>query len=125
MLNGSIILQKWSPRGRRRGHIFKFLALASNPKVLKNCLVLGLRTALFFEWLKFCKSTEKCFSRPFFFLEIDRKKFLRPFFQGKHLHLCPWSWALTSSIPVLDLGLGFFCVLGLEPRVLDSTSVIL
>ena len=77
--------QRWSPRGRpwprghilrprgrhcpwSRGHIFK--SLASKPQVLENCPVLGLRTALFFEWLKFCRSAEKCFSRPFF-LEID------------------------------------------------------
>ena len=50
--------------------------------------------------------------------------------------LCPWSLALASSIPVLGLesvyprkavlglGLGFFCVLGLEPCVLDSTSAV-
>ena len=118
--------QRWSPRGRPwprgrpRGHIFKSLAL--KPQVLKNCLVLGSRTALFFEWLKLCRSAEKCFSRPFFFWRSTEKKILRPFFLGKHLHLCPWS--LASSIPVLGLGLGFFCVLGLglELCVLDSIS---
>ena len=108
--------QRWSPQGRPwpRGHIFKslVLALASKPQVLlENCPVLGSRIALFFEWLKFCRSAEECFSRPLF-LEIDGKKILRPFFLGKHLHLCPWSLALASSIPVL----------GLEPSVLDSTS---
>ena len=51
---------------------------------------------------------------------LCEKLFLRPFFFGEHLRLCPWS--LASSIPVL--GLGFFCVLGLEPYVLDSTSAI-
>ena len=60
--------QRWSPRGRPwprgrpRGHIFKSLALAlaskvkslaSKPQVLENCPVLGSRTALFFEQLKF------------------------------------------------------------------------
>ena len=62
--------QRWSPRGRPwprgrpRGHIFKSLALASKVKslalalaskhqVLENCPVLGSRTALFFEQLKF------------------------------------------------------------------------
>ena len=66
--------QRWNPRERRlpRGYIFKSLALASKPQVLENCPVLGSRTALFFEWLKFCRSAEKCFSRPFFFLEINR-----------------------------------------------------
>ena len=45
--------QRWSPRGRLwpRGHILK--SLASKPQVLKNCPVLGSRTALFFEQLKF------------------------------------------------------------------------
>ena len=52
--------QRWSPRERPwprerpRGHIFKSLALASKPQVLENCPVLGSRTALFFEPLKFC-----------------------------------------------------------------------
>ena len=42
--------QRWSPRG----HILKSLALASRPQVLENWPVLGSRTALFFELLKFC-----------------------------------------------------------------------
>ena len=54
--------QRWSPRGRPwpRGHILKSLALASKvkslalkPQVLENCPVLGSRTALFFDQLKF------------------------------------------------------------------------
>ena len=64
--------QRWSPRGRPwprgrpRGHILKSLALAlalkvkslalalaSKPQVLENWPVLGSRTALFFEQLKF------------------------------------------------------------------------
>ena len=64
--------QGWSPRGRPwprgcpRGHILKSLALAlaskvkslalvlaSNPQVLENYPVLGSRTALIFEELKF------------------------------------------------------------------------
>ena len=62
--------QRWSPRGRPwpRGHILKSLALAlaskvqslalaSKPQVLENCPVLGSRTALFFEQLKFCWKT--------------------------------------------------------------------
>ena len=66
------IYQRWSPRGRPwprgrpRGHILKSLALAlaskvkslalalaSKPQVLENRPVLGSRTALFFEQLKF------------------------------------------------------------------------
>ena len=95
--------------------------LVSKPQVLENCPVLGSRTALFFEWLKFCGSAKKCFSRPFF-SEIAEKKILKTFFFGKHLHFV--SLVLASSIPVLSLGLGFFCVLGLglEPCFLDSTS---
>ena len=56
--------QRWSPRGRPwpRGHILKSLALALaskvkslalKPQVLENWPVLGSRTALFFEQLKF------------------------------------------------------------------------
>ena len=60
--------QRWSPRGRpwprgrRRGHNLKSLALASKvkslalasrPQILENWPVLGSRAALFFELLKF------------------------------------------------------------------------
>ena len=45
-------LQRWSPRG----HILK--SLASKPQVFQNCSVLGSRTAIFFESLKFCRSRE-------------------------------------------------------------------
>ena len=57
-------------------------------------------------------------------------------FFGEHLRLCSWSFALALSICVLGLERVcpqkgcpwrwtriFFCVLGLEPCVLDSTSV--
>ena len=62
--------QRWSlrgrswPRGRPRGHILK--ALASSPQVLKNWPVLGSRTALFFELLKFCGALEKLLGKRFF-----------------------------------------------------------
>ena len=64
--------QRWSPRGRPwprgrpRGHILKSLALASRPQVLENWPVLGSRTALFFELLKFCGALEKFFGKRFF-----------------------------------------------------------
>ena len=47
--------QRWSPRGqgRPRGLILKSLPLASKSQVLENCPVLGSRTALCFEQLKF------------------------------------------------------------------------
>ena len=124
------------------------LALASRPQVLENWPVLGSRTALFFELLKFCEALEKFFGRRVI-VEIARKIFVKTFFFffffgdrlknfcdfGEHLRLCPWS--LASSNPVLGLESVcprkgcpwpwfFFCVLGLglEPCVLDSTSVI-
>ena len=60
-------------RGRPRGHILKSLALASKvkslasrPQVLENWPVLGSRTALFFELLKFCGALEKFFGKRFF-----------------------------------------------------------
>ena len=65
-----------------------FDALASKPQVLENCPVLGSRTAVFFELLKFWRSPEKIFEDLVF---------------GEHLSLCPWSLALASSIPVLGL----------------------
>ena len=45
--------QRWSPRRRPwpRGHILK--SLATKPQVHENCPVLGSRTALSFEQLKF------------------------------------------------------------------------
>ena len=60
-------------------------------------------------------SPEKNFWRPYFF-EIAWKKILRTFFFGEHLRLCPW------PREGLSLALKFFCVLGLEFCVLDSTS---
>ena len=101
--------------------------LGSKPQILENCPVLGSRTALFFEWLKFCRSAEKCFSRQFFFWRSPEKFFLiffllwrspeknfwRPFF-GKHLGLCPWPRACLSSEGMsLAFALDFFCVLSL------------
>ena len=58
------IYQRWSPRGQ----ILKSLALAlaSRPQVLGNWPVLGSRTAVFFELLKFCGALEKCFGKRFF-----------------------------------------------------------
>ena len=55
-------LQRWSPRGQ----ILKSLALASRPQVLENWPVLGSRTALFFELLKFCGALENFFGKRFF-----------------------------------------------------------
>ena len=104
------IKQRWSPQGRPwpRGHIFKSLVLASRPQVLENWPVLGSRTALFFERLKFCRLAEKRFSRPFL-LEIDQKKIFKNFFLRKTLafvslvlgleHSCPWPWLRIFLCP--------------------------
>ena len=41
------------------------------------------------------------------------------------MHLCPWSLALASNIPVLGLGLGFFCVsLALASSHVSSTPAL-
>ena len=123
--------QRWSPRGRPwprgrpRGHILKSfalaskvksLALASRPQVLENWPVLGSRTALFFELLKFCDFVKhlKNFLENVFLLKTFVKTFF--FLFGEHLRLCPWPWpraflSLTSRVSVLGkavLGLGFF-----------------
>ena len=129
----------------------KSLALASRPQVLENWPVLGSRTAVFFELLKFCGALEKFF-RKRFFVEIARKIFVMTFFFffGDRLknfcedlffwralalvslvlglgleHSCPWPRECLSS-ERLSLASDFFCVLGLglslEPCVLDSTS---
>ena len=77
--------QRWSPRGRpwprrrSRGHILKSLALtsevksfASRPQVLENWPVLGSRTALFFELLKFCGVLEKFFGKCVFWRSLEK-----------------------------------------------------
>ena len=112
----------------------KSLALASKLQVLKNWPVPGWRTALFFEWLKFCRSAEKIFLDRFF-VGDRRKNFLEFFLESAVLHLCPWSMTLTSSIPVLGLESVrprkgcprpwprmFFFVLVLEPCVLERSK---
>ena len=87
----------------------KVKSLASRPQVFENWLVLGSRTAVFFELLKFCGALEKFLWRLFFF--------------GEHLPLvlglesvcprkgCPWpriffvSLASRTHFKVLSLGL--------------------
>ena len=69
-------LQRWSPPG----HILK--SLASKLQVLENCPVLGSRTAVFLESLKFCRSffVEKLVFWRFFdfvFLRTPEKKILK------------------------------------------------
>ena len=126
----------------------KSLALASRPQVLENWPVLGSRTAVFFELLKFRGALEKFLGKRFLWGSLE--KFLRRpfcFFFGERLkkfcedlffffwralalvslvlgleHSCPWPQECLSSIR-LSLASDFFCVLGLEPCVFNSTSV--
>ena len=148
---GTPFYQRWSPRGRSRGHILKSLALASKPQVLKNCPALGSRTALFFEPLKVSWKTPKtsrkickdlfCFpqvkiARKNFFIDLFRlKKNFKDFFfrtlasvsLGLGLErVFPWSWPREGLS--LALASEFFCIfglgLGLRPYVLDSTSAL-
>ena len=122
------LASRWSPRGRpwSRGQILK--SLASKPQVLENCPVLGSRTALFLNRWNFvgkrhkpCGKSAKTF---FWFSQVEiawKKIFWRPFF-WEHLRQCPWPWPREG----LSLALKFFRVLGLglEPCLLDSTSVL-
>ena len=102
----------------------KSSALATKPQVLKNCPVLGLRTALFSEWLNFVDRQKNIFLYRFF--RDCKKKFLKVFFFR------------TFAFVSLVLGLGlesvcprkgcpwphFFCVLGLglEPCLLYPST---
>ena len=130
---------EWGPRGYILKSLalasrVKFLALASKPQVLENCLVLGSRTALFFEPLNFCwKTRNPCgkFAKTFFFWRSSEKNFENLFF-GEHLRLCPWPRAflsLASRGSVLGravLGLGiFFVPLALASSLVSSTTPLL
>ena len=98
-------------------------------EVLENCPVLGSRTAVFLESLKFCISffVEKLVFLEIFdcvFLRIPEKKFLKTFFFFLENtcacvlaleRVCPQKGCLWPWI--------FFYVLGLEPCALNSTSV--
>ena len=78
--------QRWSSRGQT----LKFLA--SKPQVLENCPVLGSRTALFFEPLKFCwkapETSQKICVHLFLFSSGRnrlKKNFLKTFFAWKKI----------------------------------------
>ena len=108
-------LQRWSPRG----HILK--SLASKLQVLENCSVLGSRTAVFLESLKFCRSffVEKLvFFWRFFdfaFVKTPEKKIFKDIFFGEHLRLCPCPRKGLSS---KGLSLASDIFLGPWPRAL-------
>ena len=112
----------------------KSLALTSRPQVLENWPVLGSRTAVFFELLKFCGALEKFFGKRFL-VEIAWKIFVKTFFFFlKSTCACvlgPWPGpraflSLASSVSVLGkavlgLGLGFFVSLALASSLVSST----
>ena len=121
----------WSPWPYPRGHILS-LALASRPQVLENWPVLGSRTAVFFELLKFCGALEKFF-RKRFFVEIAWKIFVKTFFfflestcacvLGLGLeHSCPWPRECLSS-ESLSLASDFFVSLALASSLVSSTPL--
>ena len=136
-----VLWQRWSPRGhilKSLASKVKSLALASRPQVLENWPVLGSRTALFFELLKFWEALENFYGKRCF-VEIAWKIVVKTFFFWRALalalvflvlglgleHSCPWPRECLSSERLsLALASDFFCVLGLEPCVLDSTSVL-
>ena len=89
-------------------------SLASKLQVLENCPVLGSRTAVFLESLKFCRSffVEKLLFLEIFwfcFLRSPEKNFRRPYYYNLFLENtcvcvlalekicprkgCPWPWA--------------------------------
>ena len=118
---------------------------SSRPQVLENWPVLGSRTALFFELLKFCEALENFFGKRFF-VEIAWKIFVKTFFFfGDRLKnfcedlffffflestcawvLGPWPWpraflSLALRVSALGkavLGLGFFLCPWPWPRAL-------
>ena len=109
----------------------KSLALASKSQVFENCPVLGSRTALFFEPLKFCSETPETSRKVcedlflfFSFGERLKKNFGDPFFWrtfapvslvlGLGLkHFFPWPREVLLSIG-LSLALDFFVSLALS-----------
>ena len=100
----------------------KSLALASRPRVLENWPV---KTFFFFleNWpVKACEDLFFC--EDIFFFFFWRALALVSLVLGLGLeHSCPWPRECLSSESLsLALASDFFCVLGLEPYVLDSTS---
>ena len=106
------VLFRLVERQRACEKIFEeILFLVERLNVPKKLRKFKAKTSFFFEnaWI-FRKFYEFLEQRPFFSLEITSALFT-------------WSLALVSRGSVLGrvvLGLGFFCVLGLEPCILDS-----
>ena len=115
----------------------KVKSLAPRPQVLENWPVLGSRTAVFFELLKFCGALKKFFGKRFF-VEITCKIFVKTFFFWRALalvslvlgleHSCPWPRECLSS-ETLSLALAlvsdFFVSLALASSLVSSTPPLL
>ena len=119
-------LQRWSPRE----HILK--SLASKLQILENCPLLGSRTAVFLEFLKFCRSfiVEKLNFLRFFdfvffentWIKILEDLIIITFFLDNTCasvlaleKVCPQKGCLWPRI--------FFVSLASSPCALNSTSV--
>ena len=71
------------------------------PRSLKSSKIAmssARRQHYFFEWLKFYRSAEKCFSRPFFFGD-RRKKIFKTIFRRKTLAFVSLVLGLEHSFP--------------------------
>ena len=123
----------WSPWPRS----LKSLALASRPQVLENWPVLGSRTAVFFELLKFCGALEKFFGKRFF-VEIAWKLFVKTFFffwralalvslvLGLGLeHSCPWPRECLFSERLSSWPWIFLVSLALASSLVSSTPPLI
>ena len=122
---------------------FSRTSFASKPQVVENCPVLGSRTTLFFELLKFCRSPEEFFWRSFL-RRSPEKNFWRPFFLLFFFfflrplapvslildlgleHSCPWPReGLSSEGLSLALASDFFVSLALASSLVSSTPPLL
>ena len=109
-MNSIAIFQRGSPRRRPREHILKSLAsivksLTSKPTSPRKCPVCGRGQHHFLICKKWAKVMTFFFSSSWRTRQRPRGKFKKTFFLENTCvkTLFPWSLALASSIPVLDL----------------------
>ena len=113
----------------------KSLALASKPQVLENCPVLGSRTALFFDLLKFVGKRQKPrgkFAKTFFVFLVWRspekiclKTFLFPFWRTLapvSLVLGPWP---REGLSLKGLFLALDFLVSLASSLVSSTPLLI
>ena len=116
--------QRWSPRGRPRGHSLK--TLASKPQVFENFPVLSSKTAQFLNRKNFVDRLKKNFQH--LFLEFAWKNFWWTlffedrffFFFWEFLRLCSWPGAflfLSSRGSVLERAVLVLASRALCPRL--------